>query len=232
MSRQERAQARHSTRKPEAPHAHGRGGQSQRRLRQDETLSTNLAGALANRGDSVVLWDLDRQKSALEWLALRSPDLPAIHSLEGKDEPAGREKRRHDWLIIDTPAGLHGKNLERAIKPVDKVLMPVQPSLFDMAATRNFIAALHAGHLLRNGRNFLGIVGMRVDARTKAAATLEAFLEAFLKQFDLPVLTFLRDTQIYANAAFQGKSIFDLPDYLNEKDSEDWKPVLKWLDKS
>ncbi|MEO8441819.1 MAG: ParA family protein, partial [Betaproteobacteria bacterium] len=171
------------------------------------TLSTNLAGALAHRGDAVVLWDLDRQKSALEWLALRSPELPVIHSLDAKDEPSGKQRRKHDWLIMDTPAALHGKNLERAIKPVDKVLMPVQPSLFDMAATRNFVAALHEEHLLRKGKNFLGIVGMRVDARTKAAATLAAFL----RQFDLPVLTYLRDAQVYANAAFLGKSIFDLP---------------------
>ena len=56
-------------------------------------------------------------------------------------------------------------------------------------------------------------------------------LEAFLKQFELPVLTFLHDTQVYANAAFQCKSIFDLPPYLSEKDVDDWKPLLKWLDK-
>ena len=191
------------------------------------TLSTNLAGALADRGDSVVLWDLDRQKSSLEWLALRSPELPVIHSIEPKDEPSGKEKRKHDWMVIDTPAGLHGKNLERAVKPVDKVLMPVQPSLFDMAATRNFLADMQAEHLMRKGKNFLGIIGMRVDERTKAAATLEAFL----KQFDLPVLAYLRDAQVYANAAFQGKSIFDLPHYLNERDVGDWKPILKWLDK-
>ena len=191
------------------------------------TLSTNLACALADRGDSVVLWDLDRQKSSLEWLALRSPELPVIHSIEPKDEPSGKEKRKHDWMVIDTPAGLHGKNLERAVKPVDKVLMPVQPSLFDMAATRNFLADMQAEHLMRKGRNFLGIIGMRVDERTKAAATLEAFL----KQFDLPVLAYLRDAQVYANAAFQGKSIFDLPHYLNERDVGDWKPILKWLDK-
>lgn len=191
------------------------------------TLATNLAGGLASRGDGVVLWDIDRQKSALEWLALRSPELPAIHSLEGKDEPSGKQKRKHDWLVMDTPAGLHGKNLQRAIKPVDKVLMPIQPSLFDMAATRDFLAVLHEEHLLRKDKYFLGIVGMRVDARTKAASTLEAFL----RQFELPVLAYLRDTQVYANAAFQGKSIFDLPQYLGGKDVDDWKPLLKWLDK-
>ena len=191
------------------------------------TLVDEPRGRIGPSRRRVVLWDLDRQKSALEWLALRSPELPVIHRLDPKDEPSGKEKRKHDWLIMDTPAALHGKNLERAVKPVDKVLMPVQPSVFDMAATRNFIAALHAEHLLRKGKNFLGIVGMRVDARTKAAATLEAFL----KQFDLPVLAYLRDAQVYANAAFQGRSIFDLPHYLNEKDLDDWKPILKWLDK-
>lgn len=191
------------------------------------TLSVNLAGALANRGDSVVLWDLDRQKSSLEWLALRPPELPAIRSLDSKDGPSHKQQRKNDWLIMDTPAGLHGKNLKRAIKPVDKILMPIQPSLFDIAATRDFLALLHEEHLLRKGGHFLAVVGMRVDTRTKAAVALEAFL----KQFELPVLTYLRDAQVYANAAFQGKSIFDLPHYLNEKDLDDWKPLLRWLDK-
>ncbi len=191
------------------------------------TLATNLAGGLANRGDAVLLWDLDRQKSSLEWLALRSPELPSIRSLDRKDEPSGKQRHKYDWLIMDTPAGLHGGNLKRAIKPVDKVLMPIQPSLFDMAATRDFLAVLHEEHLLRKGKYFLGIVGMRVDGRTKAAATLEAFL----KQFELPVLTYMRDTQIYANAAFQGKSIFDLPHYLTEKDMVEWSLLFDWLDK-
>lgn len=191
------------------------------------TLATNLAGGLAHRGDSVMMWDLDRQKSSLEWLALRSPQLPQINRLDGQDEPTGRQKRKHDWLVMDSPAGMHGKNLERAIKPVEKVLVPIQPSLFDMAATRDFLAVLHEEHLLREGQLFLGIVGMRVDARTRAAATLEAFL----KQFELPVLAYLRDTQVYANAAFQGKSIFDLPPYLSQKDIDEWKPLIKWLAK-
>ena len=129
------------------------------------TLSTNLAGALAVRGDSVLLWDLDRQKSALEWLALRSPDLPVIHSLESKEEPSEKKKRKHDWLIMDTPAGLHGKNLERAIKPVDKVLMPVQPSLFDMAATSSFVAALQAEHLGEIVAHLMGRGVTRPDSR-------------------------------------------------------------------
>ena len=66
---------------------------------------------------------------------------------------------------------------------------------------------------------------MRVDPRTKAAATLEAFLG----QFDLPVLSYLRDSQIYPNAAFNGLSIFDLPPSLTERDLDQWAPILEWV---
>jgi chromosome partitioning protein len=190
------------------------------------TLSVNLAGALARRGDKVMLWDLDRQKSALEWLELRSPELPVIRRLDAKDEDDVPKGRKSTWLIMDSPAGLHGKNLRHAVKPVDKVLVPIQPSLFDMAATRDFLAVLHEEHLLRKKKCTLGIVGMRVDARTRAAATLEAFL----RQFELPVITYLRDTMNYANAAFQGRSLFDLPPYLTEQDRAQWAPLLAWVD--
>lgn len=188
------------------------------------TLSVNLAGGLAQHGERVVLWDLDRQKSALEWLALRPPELPSISSLDRKDDP-GEVPRRTDWLVIDSPAGLHGKNLTHAIKPVKHVLVPIQPSLFDMAATRDFLAVLMEEKKARKHRNFIGIVGMRVDPRTRAAATLEAFL----RQFDLPVAAHIRDTQLYANAAFLGKSLFDLPPHLCERDLGEWQRLIEWL---
>ena len=187
------------------------------------TLAVNIAGQLANENQRVLLWDLDRQKSALEWLALRPPQLPAIRRMDAP-EPE-RKPRDKSWLVIDSPAGLHGKNLSHALKPAHKVVVPIQPSLFDMAASRDFFAALGEEKAVRKHKAFVGIVGMRVDPRTRAAATLEAFL----KQFDLPVLTCLRDTQNYANAAFQGKSVFDLPRYQTERDIEQWQPLLEWL---
>ena len=38
------------------------------------TLATNLAGYLAKQNQRVVMWDLDQQKSSLNWLALRAPE--------------------------------------------------------------------------------------------------------------------------------------------------------------
>lgn len=189
------------------------------------TLAVNLAGMLARRGRKTLLWDLDRQRSSFEWLALRPEDLPEISRLDaGYDEP--RMPRGDSWLVMDTPAGLHGKNLAHAVKPSHKVLVPIQPSLFDMAAAQDFLALLAEEKAVRKHKTFIGIVGMRVDARTRAALTLETFL----RQFDLPVVTFLRDTVLYANAALGGKSIFDLPHSQIERDMEQWQPLIDWIE--
>lgn len=188
------------------------------------TLATNLSGALAAGGAQVSLWDLDRQKSSLQWLGVRSGSLPRIDRL-GERNGTGDAPKGSGWLVVDSPAGLHGKNLAHAIKLAERILVPVQPSLFDMAATGEFLAALLQEKSVRKHGAFIGIIGMRVDPRTRAAATLEVFL----RQFDLPVLTYLRDTQLYANAAFNGLSIFDLPPYASARDVVQWEPLLEWL---
>ena len=190
------------------------------------TLATNLAGSLAGSGEKVFLWDLDRQQSSLNWLTIRPASQPAIHRLDMRDDDEPSMPRGSSWLILDSAAGLHGKNLAHALKLAQKVLVPVQPSVFDMAATGTFLQTLMEEKAIRKHKTFVGIVGMRVDPRTKAAATLEAFLA----QFKLPVLTYLRDTQVYVNAAFNGLSVFDLPDYLSARDLEQWQPLLDWLE--
>ncbi|MEW5967137.1 MAG: ParA family protein [Pseudomonadota bacterium] len=184
------------------------------------TLSINLAGYLASMGERVAILDLDRQKSATQWLAMRDASLPEIALLhEG-------QKGEADWLVIDSPAGLHGKNLERALKLAHKVAVPIAPSLFDIRATQDFLAALHAEKAVRKGHAFVGVVGMRVDPRTRAGVTLDQFMA----QQDLPVLTYLRNTQHYVNAAFEGKSLFDLPPHIAERDVAQWQGLIAWLE--
>lgn len=195
------------------------------------TLATNLAAALAAQNNNrVYLWDVDRQKSSLLWLSQRPPSLPRIARLDDpekgeSDEGAKDGAKDGAWVIIDSPAGLHGKNLEHAIRLAEKILIPVAPSVFDMAATRDFLDSLLGEKVVRKHRTAVGIVGVRVDPRTRAAVTLEAFL----RQYDLPILACLRDTITYANAAFTGHSVFDLPRYQGERDVEQWGPILDWV---
>ena len=193
------------------------------------TLATNLAAGLAWDGARrVLLWDLDRQQSSMTWLSMRPPGHPRIHRLDRRDQPGASGDRGDAWLVVDSPAGIHGKGLSSALKVADKVLVPIQPSLFDMAATADFLQALSAEKAIRKGRAFVGVVGVRVDPRTRAAATLEAFLH----QFQLPILTFLRDSQVYPNAAFNGLSIFDLPPSLAERDQTQWQAILSWVNET
>ena len=184
------------------------------------TLATNLAGGLATRGLQVALWDLDRQKSSLQWLAQRAAHLPEIHRLDHSQARA----TSIDVLILDSPAGLHGEKLTSLLKRVEQVLVPIVPSSFDLTATRTFLDELLDEKSIRKGRTFIAMVGMRVDARTRAAEKLDEFLAPI----DLPVLTHLRDTQNYVAAAFEGKTIFDLPPSVAAPDVAQWQPILQW----
>jgi chromosome partitioning protein len=190
------------------------------------TLAINLAGCLAARGHDVVLGDIDRQESTLAWMSLRPPELPPIGAWEIERDDIERPPRGTDFAVLDTPAGLRGKVLDKVVKLSARVIVPVQPSLFDMLATKEFIDALLEEKAVRNGRTDIAVIGMRVDARTRSAAELERFLE----DIGLPVLAYLRDTQLYVQTAAQGMTLFDLPPSRVERDLEQWQPIIDWAE--
>ncbi len=187
------------------------------------TLSTNIAGYLAAQGKRVSILDLDRQKSATQWLANRPESLPEISALN-----ESKTANHADWMVIDSPAGLHGKNLEHALRIAQRVIIPVAPSVFDIQASYGFLRALAEVKSVSKGKIAVGVVGMRMDPRTRAALTLENFV----RHQEFPILAFLRETQAYVNAAFEGKSLFDLPAHLAERELEQWRFMLHWLDQS
>ena len=189
------------------------------------TLATNLAAFFARQGRRVMLGDIDRQQSSREWLKLRAPGLPHIATWEIAPEQPARPPKDTTHVVLDTPAGLHGKKLGQVLKLVRRVIVPLQPSIFDILATRHFLDALAEEKEIRKHEAFVAIVAMRVDARTRAAAELERFLA----DTGLPVVAHLRDTQNYVQAAAHGMSIFELPGSRAEKDIEQWQPLLDWV---
>jgi chromosome partitioning protein len=66
---------------------------------------------------------------------------------------------------------------------------------------------------------------MRVNSRTIAAAGLAEFME----QTGFPVLTYLRNAQVYATAAELGVSLFDMRPSLVTQDIEQWTPIIEWV---
>ena len=190
------------------------------------TLTTNLAGYLASRGDRVLLVDLDRQRSSSDWLDRRPESLPMIRGWNSQLDKKSLGSTKPDWLVVDSPAGMHGAKLTNALKRVERVIVPVQPSAFDMAATQVFLEELRAEKSVRKEKIEVAMIGMRVDARTRAAAGLSTFLD----EAGFPVLTFLRDAQIYVQAAGEGLSLFDMAPSRIAREMEQWQPLLDWLD--
>ncbi len=184
------------------------------------TLATNLAGYFAMRGKQVLLQDLDRQQSSANWLARRPDDAPTIYTNNKKAE-------KLDWLIIDSPAGLRDEKLTDAVKTADCVIVPIQPSAFDIGATSDFLEALAEEKSIRKNKTFVALVGMRVNMRTNSAVKLAAFMQ----ESNLPVLAYLRNTQVYVTAAEQGLSIFDMRPSLVEQEIAQWKRLLQWIAK-
>ena len=92
-----------------------------------------------------MLGDVDRQQSARDWLALR-PAEPAARSAPGTSQPDDlvRPPKGTTHVVLDTPAGLHGKRLDAVMKLADSVLVPLQPSIFDICATHAFVRELLA----------------------------------------------------------------------------------------
>lgn len=189
------------------------------------TLATNLSGYFANQGKKTTLCDLDRQQSSLRWMAFRDPALPAITGYYGGNQISLNLPREADWVVVDAPAGLQGYKLSDYLRTVDKVLVPLVPSVFDMAATEDFLNTVRGE--VRGVRAKVGIVAMRVDPRTKAAS----MLEEFLKHFDIPIVAYLRNTQNYVNVAAAGATVFDPPKAKHRKDLEQWSSLISWLEK-
>ena len=188
------------------------------------TLSTNLAGYFASQGEWIALADMDKQQSSHAWLSLRPPALPAIETWEVDLENPAKPPRGLEHAVIDTPAGLHGNRLNIALDLADKVIVPLQPAMFDILATQEFLERLAKEKAVRKGAIEIGVVGMRVDARTRSAEQLHRFVEGL----KLPVLGFLRDTQNYVQLAAHGLTLWDVAKSRVEKDLEQWQPIIEW----
>jgi len=111
------------------------------------------------------------------------------------------------------------------LKAADRIVVPLQPSLFDIYATLTFLAKLADKGVVKEGGH-IGVLGMRVDARTRAADQLQRFVDGL----KLPVLGFLRDTQNYVHLAAHGLTLWDVAPGRVEKDLEQWQPFLAWVE--
>jgi chromosome partitioning protein len=176
-----------------------------------------------------MLGDVDRQQSSLAWLrrraaqplARRAPIVGwAVDTKSVLRPPAGITH-----VVLDTPGGLRGLDLARVVMKADVILMPVCNSAFDRESAIECHAELMALPRVASGRCKVAIVGMRLDARTRAGA----LLETWAAQHKLNYVGALRETQAYVRSVEQGLTLFDLPASKAQADLTQWQPIVDWV---
>jgi chromosome partitioning protein len=198
------------------------------------TITTNIASHYARLGKNVRLFDHDTQGSSLAWINRRPQDAVPITGIDASKNSDHRLTRswqlrvppETDISIIDSPAGTDIIELATLFQQNDSVLIPVLPSPIDIHATAHFIKDLLTTGRARNKMIRLAVVANRVRKNTLMYHSLERFLFGL----NIPFISSLRDTQLYARAIELGIGVQEIPTSRNKVDKEQWAPIFRWLD--
>ena len=178
------------------------------------STSTNVSSCLKVRhGLKVLLVDYDPQGSASSWAASRD---------QGEDDPGvipvvsiGANLARdlpaiaggYDVVVIDGKPALDAL-MTAALKVADLVIIPVQPSPYDIWATEPTINLIKERQELADGRPLAAILVSQAIPGTRLAGEIRAHL----KSYELPVLDAQTcKRQAYIKGVAAGESVMDLP---------------------
>lgn len=165
------------------------------------TLSIHIAAELA-MASKVLLIDADPQGSALDWSAQRQES--ARFSVVGFPKPVLHREiaalgSGYDWVIIDGPPRVN-ELARSAIAASDLVLIPVQPSPFDVWAAKDIIDIVNEFSIPKPNLETRFLINRLFPNTMLGAEVKEA-----LASFDVPVLaSTIRNRTEYAKAARAG----------------------------
>ena len=170
------------------------------------TIATHLARALQLDGKDVLLVDSDPQGSARDWAAVREDNPLAV---VGIDRPTiDRDLKaigRKDFVVIDG-APQAADLAVSAIKAASFILIPVQPSPYDIWATADLVELVKQRIEVTDGKLQAAFVVSRAIKGTRIGAEITEALAGY----GLPVLE-SRITQrvSYPGTAAAGTTILD-----------------------
>ncbi len=171
------------------------------------TLSTNLARYYHDKEFKTLLVDTDPQGSSSDWHAAREDNpLPFIaYNKPDNLKALPGIAAAYDMVVIDGAAKLEGM-MSAVIKVSDVILIPVQPSPYDIWATADLVDLIKARQNVTEGLPKAAFVVSRAVKRT----LLEREVVDALTEYDLPVFeSCTTQRQVYPRSAAQGLSVFD-----------------------
>lgn len=171
------------------------------------TIATHIASLIQNKGNSVILVDSDPQGSARDWSAVNE-DNPV--TVIGIDRPTiDRDLKAipgKEFIVIDGAPQASDLAIS-AIKASDFILIPVQPSPYDIWATSDLVDLVKQRIEMTDGKLKAAFVVSRAITGTKIGNEINEALE----EYDLPILkTRITQRISYPNSAASGKTVFDI----------------------
>ncbi len=162
------------------------------------TIATHLARAMQLDGADVLLVDSDPQGSARDWAAVRDDQpVPVV----GIDRPTIERDIKNiaqkDIVVIDGAPQVHSLAVS-AIKAADIILIPVQPSPYDIWATSDLVDLVKQRIELTDGKLKAAFVVSRAIKGTRIGSEVAQALQSY----DLPIL----DTRVYQRVIYPGSA--------------------------
>ncbi|RDC51873.1 ParA family protein [Acinetobacter sp. RIT592] len=183
----------------------------------------SLASALAQKGYKVALADADNQKSTLQWLKHRPAQAAQIQSLDWRNSKSiGDAPKQIEYLIIDAPGALTDVHAEQLISEAHAIIIPIQPSFFDIDSTRRFLKHLQDIKRIRKGK----VEILLLANRTKPNAASNQDIQQFFDKIDQQPVAWISERAPYSRLAMEGMSVFDKPQKIYRELQAQWQPVL------
>jgi chromosome partitioning protein len=131
------------------------------------TLATHLAGEFAMQGQRVTLLDADPQGSALDWAQRRAQSghgrLYGVFGLarDSLHQEAPAIALQADFVVIDGPPRVAAL-ARSALLAADLVLIPVQPSAYDVWASHEMVQLITEARVFRPQLRAAFVINRRV----------------------------------------------------------------------